>query len=157
MIALWLAACSALPFLPSVGEAGPDVRGECAAEDAPSTCNPEGPPARDPQSVLAEPLAICSTQPLTGWFRDGTCRTDTADRGLHTVCAELTDGFLDYTKARGNDLSTPRGGFPGLKSGDRWCLCAARWEEARRAGVAPPVVLEATDDAALRVIDREVL
>lgn len=125
---------------------------DAGATPAPAPCDPEGPPAIAPLDVLGRPLATCSTDPLTGWFRDGSCRTDTSDRGLHTVCASLTTDFLAYTKARGNDLSTPRGSFPGLQPGDRWCLCAARWDEARRAGVAPEVVLEATDDAALGVV-----
>lgn len=112
---------------------------------------------RGPQSVLGEPLAICSLDPLTGYFRSGRCETGPSDRGVHVVCSEVDAEFLAYTKARGNDLSTPRGSFPGLTAGDRWCLCASRWEEARRAGVAPPVVLEATDEAALRVVDRETL
>ena len=89
---------------------------------------------------------------MTGWYRDGFCRTDENDRGSHTVCAELTTTFLEYTKSLGNDLSTPRPefGFPGLNPGDRWCLCAGRWREAMRAGVAPAVVLEATHENALR-------
>ncbi len=154
MIVLVL-SCSTLSTTVEAEEPDPEspVRGECPT-DAPSTCNPKGAPAARPLNVLGAPLAKCSVDPLTGWFRDGTCRTDVADRGLHTVCAELDEGFLAYTKSRGNDLSTARGSFPGLSPGDRWCLCAARWEEARQAGVAPRVVLEATDDAALRVVDR---
>lgn len=108
-------------------------------------------PSEDRRSVTGAALTTCSTTPMTGWFRDGTCRTGPNDRGVHVVCAELTDAFLDYTKDRGNDLSTPRPGvgFPGLNAGDRWCLCASRWDEARQAGVAPPVVLEATHHKAL--------
>lgn len=109
-------------------------------------------PAPTPQSVTGAPLQTCGTEPLTGWFRDGSCRTDAQDRGVHTVCAVVDDAFLSYTRTRGNDLSTPRGSFPGLRPGDRWCLCASRWDEARRAGHAPPVVLEATDDASLRIV-----
>lgn len=101
-------------------------------------------------NVLGGPLQVCSTQPMTGWFRDGTCRTDDRDRGVHVVCAQVTDAFLEYSKAQGNDLVTPRGTFGGLKSGDRWCLCAGRWKQAHRAGLAPPVVLEATHAKALR-------
>jgi len=102
--------------------------------------------------VLGTPLISCSMNPMTGWYRDGYCRTDENDRGSHTVCSELTTTFLEYTKSLGNDLSTPRPefGFPGLNPGDRWCLCAGRWREAMRAGVAPAVVLEATHENALR-------
>jgi uncharacterized protein len=111
---------------------------------------PEKPPARN---VLGGPLLPCSVAPLTGFFRDGCCNTGPEDMGLHVVCAEVTAAFLDFSKAAGNDLSTPQPafGFPGLKDGDRWCLCAARWEEARRAGAAPRVLLEATHAAALEV------
>jgi uncharacterized protein (DUF2237 family) len=90
---------------------------------------------------------------MTGWFRDGFCRTDERDRGVHVVCGVMTEEFLAYTKKRGNDLSTPRGSFPGLADGDRWCLCASRWDEARRAGVATPVVLGATNARAGRLVD----
>jgi uncharacterized protein (DUF2237 family) len=105
------------------------------------------------RSVLGTPLLPCSVAPLTGWFRDGCCNTDARDFGLHTVCCEMTEAFLAFSRSVGNDLSTPRPeyGFPGLKPGDRWCVCAARWEEARRAGVAPPVLLEATHEAALAI------
>jgi len=104
-------------------------------------------------NVLGTPLALCSTEPLTGWQRDGCCNTDAADRGLHVVCAVMTEEFLAFSKAAGNDLSTPqpRYGFPGLNPGDRWCLCATRWEDARAAGFAPDVVLEATHAKALEV------
>ena len=96
-------------------------------------------------NVLGGPLVLCSTDPLTGWKRDGCCDTDAQDRGVHTVCAEVTEEFLTFSKSVGNDLSTPRPeyGFPGLKPGDHWCLCAPRWEEARLAGFAPLVVLAA--------------
>lgn len=87
---------------------------------------------------------------MIGWYRDGYCRTDEQDRGLHTVCATMTRSFLEYTKSKGNDLSTPNSYFPGLKPGDSWCLCAARWDEARRAGFAPKVKLEATNEVCLR-------
>lgn len=98
------------------------------------------------KNVLGGELAICSTDPLTGWHRDGCCYTDANDQGRHTVCAVVTEEFLAFSKGAGNDLSTPRPeyGFAGLKPGDRWCLCATRWEEARLAGFAPDVVLEAT-------------
>ncbi len=105
------------------------------------------------RSVLGGPLLPCSVAPLTGWFRDGCCNTDSQDRGLHVICCEMTEAFLAFSRGAGNDLSTPRPeyGFPGLKPGDRWCVCAARWEEAREAGAAPPVLLEATHAAALGV------
>jgi uncharacterized protein (DUF2237 family) len=108
-------------------------------------------------SVLGGPLLPCSVAPLTGFFRDGCCNTGPEDLGLHVVCAEMTAGFLEFSRRGGNDLSTPIPslGFAGLKPGDRWCLCAARWEEARQAGVAPPVLLEATHVAALEVVRLE--
>lgn len=101
---------------------------------------------RRARNVLGGPLKACSHDPLTGWLRDGCCNTDARDLGLHTVCALMTDDFLAFSRACGNDLSTPRPdyGFPGLKPGDRWCLCAARWQEAFEAGCAPRVVLAAT-------------
>ncbi len=101
-------------------------------------------------SLTGKPLELCSTNPITGYYRDGYCKNYPDDSGTHVVCAELTDDFLKFTKSKGNNLITPRGGFPGLKSGQRWCLCGARWEEARRAGKAPPVILDATDKSALR-------
>lgn len=109
------------------------------------------PPARN---VLGGTLLPCSVAPVTGFFRDGCCNTGPMDHGLHVVCAEMTEAFLAFSAARGNDLSTPRPeyGFPGLRPGDRWCLCAARWEEARLAGQAPKVLLEATHQAALAVV-----
>ena len=105
------------------------------------------------KNVLGNALSLCCMNPLTGWYRDGYCRTDENDHGSHTVCTELTSVFLEYTKSLGNDLSTPRPqfGFPGLKPGDRWCVCAGRWRDAMRAGVSPPVVLEATHESALRI------
>jgi uncharacterized protein (DUF2237 family) len=89
---------------------------------------------------------------MTGFYRDGCCKTGADDHGSHVVCAMVTKEFLAYTKARGNDLSTPNPWFPGLKPGDRWCLCASRWKEALDAGVAPPVVLEATHEKALKYV-----
>jgi len=105
-------------------------------------------------NVLGEPLVPCSEQPLTGFFRDGCCNTAPEDLGLHVVCTRVTAEFLEFSKSRGNDLSTPvpEFGFPGLKPGDQWCLCAARWQEALEAGAAPRVVLQATHAAALRVV-----
>lgn len=110
-------------------------------------------------NVFGEPLASCSEQPLTGYFRDGCCNTDASDLGRHVVCARLTDAFLAFSQQRGNDLVTPRPefGFPGLKAGDRWCLCAARWREALRAGVAPPLNLAATHQEALEVVSLDEL
>ncbi|WP_353199673.1 DUF2237 domain-containing protein [Sandarakinorhabdus sp.] len=105
------------------------------------------------KNILGGPLVLCSTDPMTGWQRDGCCNTDSNDHGLHTVCAEVTAEFLAFSQSAGNDLSTPRPefGFPGLQPGDRWCLCAGRWEEARRAGFAPEVVLEACHEKTLEV------
>jgi uncharacterized protein (DUF2237 family) len=99
-------------------------------------------------------LAVCSADPMTGWFRDGCCNTDANDSGRHVVCAVVSAEFLAFSRDTGNDLVTPRPeyGFPGLKPGDRWCLCATRWEEARVAGFAPDVVLEATHAKALETI-----
>lgn len=104
------------------------------------------------KNVLGTELEPCSLSPLTGFFRDGSCRTGPDDAGSHTVCVRVTDEFLQITQIMGNDLSTPqpRHGFPGLKPGDRWCLCALRWQEALEAGVAPPVILRATHEAALQ-------
>ena len=103
------------------------------------------------RNVLGGALAPCSFEPLTGWHRDGCCNTDGHDQGRHVVCAVMTEEFLAFARSVGNDLSTPRPeyGFPGLQPGMRWCLCAARWEEARRAGFAPDVVLAATHEKAL--------
>jgi len=104
-----------------------------------------------PVNVLGTPLQGCSVEPRTGFYRDGCCNTGPDDVGSHTVCVMVNKEFLDFSMAAGNDLSTPapQYGFPGLKSGDRWCLCAARWQQAFEAGVAPPVVLEATHQRAL--------
>jgi uncharacterized protein (DUF2237 family) len=106
-------------------------------------------------NVLGGPLACCCTSPLTGFYRDGYCRTGAEDLGLHTVCAVVSDSFLKFSKSRGNDLSTPRPEyeFPGLKDGDKWCLCVERWREALDAGCAPSVVLEACHISALEFVD----
>jgi uncharacterized protein (DUF2237 family) len=106
------------------------------------------------KNVLGGPLVPCSLDPVTGFFRDGCCNTSAEDYGSHTVCAQMTEQFLSFSKSRGNDLSTPNLEFlfPGLSPGDRWCLCAARWREAAEAGVAPPVILESTHARALEVI-----
>jgi uncharacterized protein (DUF2237 family) len=114
--------------------------------------------SRAARNVLGGPLRACSFDPLTGYFRDGYCRTDLSDRGVHVVAAIVTDSFLSFTASRGNDLRTPHPpSFPGLKHGDRWCLCALRWREAYEAGVAPPVDLEASNEAALRYVSLEML
>ncbi|MEL6350931.1 MAG: DUF2237 domain-containing protein [Cyanobacteria bacterium J06627_28] len=104
------------------------------------------------ENVLGTPLQSCCIDPMTGFYRDGICQTGPQDRGVHVVCAEMTSAFLSYTKAQGNDLSTPQPAynFPGLKPGDKWCLCASRWKEAMEDGVAPPVDLAATHKAALQ-------
>src|SRR6201996_9609691 len=111
-----------------------------------------GPGPRPSRNVFGEPLQTCSAAPVTGFFRNGCCDTSDQDVGSHTVCAVMTDEFLAFSKARGNDLSTPMPefGFAGLKAGDRWCLCAPRWQEALEAGAAPQVVLRSTEEGALR-------
>jgi len=103
------------------------------------------------RNVLGERLELCSMSPMTGFFRDGCCDTGREDVGSHTVCAVMTAAFLEFSKSRGNDLSTPMPelGFPGLQPGDRWCLCAPRWQEALEAGQAPRVVLRATHEGSL--------
>jgi uncharacterized protein len=108
-------------------------------------------------SVLGKELEPCSDRPLTGFYRDGCCNTGAEDLGLHVVCAQMTDEFLFFSKANGNDLSTPmpENGFPGLIPGDRWCLCASRWKEALDAGVAPPVVLASTHASSLEWVGLE--
>jgi len=105
-------------------------------------------------NVFGQPLELCCDNPKTGFYRDGFCNTGSIDLGTHVVCAEMTKEFLDYTKSKGNDLSTPNPiyDFPGLKPGDCWCLCALRWKEAYEAGVAPKVKLEATHDKALEYL-----
>ena len=111
------------------------------------------------KNILGTNLKLCSKSPLTGYLRDGFCKTDQRDQGLHLVAAVMTREFLDFTKSRGNDLSTPNiaFGFPGLIPGDRWCLCALRWMEAYEANCAPPVILEATNEKALDIIDLKYL
>ncbi|MFN7086269.1 MAG: DUF2237 family protein [Burkholderiales bacterium] len=106
------------------------------------------------RNVLGTPLQTCGESPLTGFYRDGCCNTGPDDPGVHSVCVRVTREFLEFSRARGNDLSTPlpEFGFPGLKPGDRWCLCAARWKEALDAGMAPRVVLTATHEATLEFV-----
>jgi uncharacterized protein (DUF2237 family) len=118
------------------------------------------PVSREPDvNVVGGELLPCSSEPLTGFYRDGCCATGPEDVGSHTVCAVMTEEFLAFSKLAGNDLSTPRPewGFPGLEPGDRWCVCASRWLEAERAGCAPPVVLAATHASALDVVPIEAL
>ena len=117
---------------------------------------PKTTPARN---LLGEPLQLCGEDPMTGFYRDGCCNTGPEDRGSHTVCVEVSEEFLVFTASRGNDLATPRPefGFPGLKPGDRWCLCAARWLEAHEAGKAPRVHVVSTHEAALQVVPRSLL
>ena len=105
-------------------------------------------------NVLGEQIITCSENPLTGFYRDGCCNTEAADIGSHTVCVRVTREFLEFSLTTGNDLTTPRTefGFPGLRPGDQWCLCAARWQEALKAGVAPKVILQATHAASLRIV-----
>ena len=108
-----------------------------------------------PKNVFGEALIPCCYEPLTGFYRDGYCRTDVYDSGRHVVCAIMTEAFLTFTKSRGNDLSTPlpQYQFPGLKPGDKWCLCALRWREAYEHGVAPMVLLEACAEEALQYVE----
>lgn len=115
--------------------------------------------SKNQKNVFGEPLVTCSNQPLTGFYRDGCCNTGADDLGVHTVCTEVTQEFLQYSQSVGNDLSTPRPefAFSGLKPGDRWCLCAARWAQAYKAGKAPKVVLEATHERTLDYVSIDVL
>ena len=110
-------------------------------------------------NIHGRPLELCSQDPLTGFFRNGCCDTDNHDRGLHTVCVILTDEFLKFSLEVGNDLSTPRPefDFPGLKPGQKWCLCANRWIEAYESGVAPPIITESTNIKTLDIIDFETI
>jgi len=109
------------------------------------------------RNVLGETLEYCGLDPVTGFYRDGCCNTGPEDLGAHTVCAQVTQEFLAYTASQGNDLTTPQPemGFAGLSPGDHWCLCATRWQEARRAGCAPPVMLAATHEATLEIVPFE--
>lgn len=144
--------------------------GAPAAAAEPSTCGIAcAPAAAQPpagstslpveRSVTGAALTTCSTAPMTGYYRTGRCSTGPEDTGTHVVCAKVTSAFLEYSLSKGNDLVTPRPEFtfPGLKPGDRWCLCALRWREAVDAHVAPPVVFEATHEAALRFAPRKML
>ena len=109
------------------------------------------------KNVLGGELETCSTAPMTGYFRDGCCKTDESDQGMHLICAQVTRKFLEFSRAQGNDLTTPAPayGFPGLQPGDKWCLCVSRWIEAYQAGVAPAIFLDATHENALRYVPLE--
>ena len=109
------------------------------------------------RNVLGGPLETCGKDPVTGFYRNGCCDTGPDDFGVHVVCAVVTQEFLEFSKSRGNDLSTPRPGFAGLQPGDPWCLCVTRWVEAEQSGMAPPIVLAATHETALRVVSLETL
>lgn len=113
----------------------------------------------DQKNVFGEELLLCSESPITGYYRDGSCATDATDRGSHTVCVTVDKEFLSYTAEQGNDLTTPMPefGFPGLKPGDRWCVCASRWYEAHLDGKAPKVILMSTHEKALEIIPIETL
>jgi uncharacterized protein (DUF2237 family) len=115
--------------------------------------------AEEARNALGGDLLVCGTDPKTGYFRDGHCRTRTDDRGRHVVCARVTDAFLAYSREQGNDLVTPQPAFdfPGLKAGDRWCLCALRWREAHAAGVAPPLYLQASHERVLELVELDLL
>ena len=121
---------------------------------------PAAEPEQNPsRNVLGQPLMTCGTDPMTGFYRDGCCNTGPDDRGVHTVCAIVTEDFLTTSRRLGNDLSTPmpQYGFPGLQPGDRWCVCAARWLQCMEAGSPCPIVLEATHENTLRIVPFEIL
>jgi uncharacterized protein (DUF2237 family) len=161
-----LALCLGLLVLPAcAGGASATAPSTTAATTASGTDDcptgrcalPDPDPGTPQRNVAGEPLAPCGATLRTGFYRDGRCTTGPDDHGVHVVCAEVTEAFLAFTAGRGNDLSTPRGSFPGLREGDPWCLCASRWAEAAEAGVAPPVVLEATHERALEFVSRDAL
>jgi uncharacterized protein len=130
-----------------------------ASASSGATCAGPGPEARRPdaKNISAEPLAPCPAAQATGFYRNGYCNTGPDDRGVHVVCAKVDAQFLAFSRSQGNDLVTPSAGFPGLKPGDAWCLCAARWRDAYAAGVAPEVIAEATDARALDFVERRAL
>jgi uncharacterized protein (DUF2237 family) len=137
-----------------LGAAKPAEPAEAVEPTGPGACVGRGGEAAKPgmRNVIGTELRACPSRSTTGFYRDGFCSTDADDAGVHVVCATVTDAFLRFSANHGNDLITPRGEFPGLRDGDAWCLCAARFREALDAGVAPPVVVEATDEAALRTM-----
>ena len=110
-------------------------------------------------NIFGDPMIPCCMEPVTGYFRDGYCRTDQRDLGTHVVCAVVTDEFLEYSRSKGNDLITPipYWNFPGLKHGSKWCLCISRWLQAEKAGKAPPIILEATHESALKYTTMDML
>lgn len=140
----------------SSSEKGPQCENpkNCMLESLPPKAAPKKPISEVTQNIYGKNLSICSLSPKTGWFRDGTCKSDPSDRGNHSVCAVLTDKFLKYSKSQGNDLITPnpRYNFPGLKEGDKWCLCAARYKEAQEVGIELKMIKEATHKRALEVL-----
>tara|TARA_Y100001968_G_scaffold301689_1_gene314222 strand:- start:22954 stop:23328 length:375 start_codon:yes stop_codon:yes gene_type:complete len=115
--------------------------------------------SQSPLNVYGNPLKSCSCSPMTGWHRDGFCKTDSSDIGEHTICAVMNKSFLSYSYAQGNDLITPmpQYSFPGLKVGDHWCLCAERWKQAYDDGIAPMLILDSTEISVLSLIELEVL
>jgi uncharacterized protein (DUF2237 family) len=158
MRALLLACVLSGCIASTVPPASPRVDAGCEAAPGSACRGSAGQPAvAGSRNVLGGALKPCPSRHRTGFYRDGFCNTGEDDRGVHVVCAQVTEAFLQFSRSRGNDLVTPTGSFPGLRQGDGWCLCAGRWQEAHAAGVAPPVVLEATHDAALRTSSLEEL
>ncbi len=150
------ASATATPAVPA-GTTSPCAPGADPPE-AGSVCVGPGPQAEQHSiNINGGLLKPCASKHETGFYRDGFCNTGADDHGVHVVCAEVDQAFLDYSKSKGNDLITARGSFPGLKAGDAWCLCAARWQEAYSAGVAPTVYLAATEKSALRFIEKNAL
>jgi uncharacterized protein (DUF2237 family) len=144
---LLLAGCGAGPASAAMSQEPVDTTENACAM-------PDVDPGNAQRSVTGAALAPCGSTLVTGFHRNGRCTTGPDDHGAHVVCAQVTSAFLSFTASRGNDLTTPRGSFPGLHEGDHWCLCASRWAEAYEAGVAPPVVLEATHERALEHLPR---
>jgi len=149
-----LASCRSEPAATRTANLVKRERPEVSEPSGASACVGRGGelPKLGMRNVLGTALRSCPSRSTTGFYRDGFCSTGADDAGVHVVCATVTDAVLRFSAAHGNDLITPRGEFPGLRDGDAWCLCAARFREALDAGVAPPVVVEATDEAALRTI-----
>ena len=149
-------ACLILSLLPASAGWAQSACGPGAAQCSSKATDK---PMAKTANIVGGALTVCSRDPMTGWFRDGSCKTNAQDRGRHVVCAVMTESFLTFTRSRGNDLSTPRPQlrFPGLKPNDRWCLCALRWREAQEAGFAPPVVTNATHKNALKYVVKTTL